>query len=152
MNLLLQTQDPKQAICKRYCRKLGRALACLPELRNRTVAQMSDSIYTYLEEHPDANYNQLVQVFGTPKQAAESLLNELDSEQVRKAINHYRWKHTLAVVLIGIVIACVVWVVGNAIAYMIGSLIEPPYAIETIRVYEYVEVDEPMSLPPTIAK
>lgn len=150
MNLLLQTQDPKQAICKRYCRKLGRALACLPELRNRTVAQMSDSIYTYLEEHPDANYNQLVQVFGTPKQAAESLLNELDSEQVRKAINRYRWKHTLAVVLIGIAIAYVVWVVGCGIASAVWSLVERPYAIETIRVYEYV--DEPIYLPPTMAK
>lgn len=150
MNLLLQNHDPKQAICQRYCRKLGRALACLPELRSRTVAQMSDSIYTYLEEHPDANYNQLVQAFGTPKQAAESLLNELDSEQVRKAINRYRWKHTLAVILIGIVIACVVWAVGNGIASAVWSLVERPYAIETIRVYEYV--DEPIYLPPTMAK
>lgn len=64
-----EKEQEKQKLCRRYCRELRRALACVPELRERTLAQLTESIEEYLDEHPTADYQELVRVFGTPAQA-----------------------------------------------------------------------------------
>ena len=46
-----EKEREKQKLCRRYCRELRRALACVPELRERTLAQLAESIEEYLDEH-----------------------------------------------------------------------------------------------------
>ena len=79
-----EKEQEKQKLCRRYCRELRRALVCVPELRERTLAQITESIEEYLDEHPTADYQELVRVFGTPAQAAENVLNEMDAKQVQQ--------------------------------------------------------------------
>lgn len=81
-----EKEQEKQKLCRRYCRELRRALACVPELRERTLAQLTESIEEYLDEHPTADYQELVRVFGTPAQAAENVLNEMDAKQVQQLL------------------------------------------------------------------
>lgn len=136
----------QNGLCRRYCRELRRALACVPELRDRTVVQMTDSLEEYLEDHPEADYHQLVQEFGTPEQAAENVLNELDAKQVQQALKRYRWQRTAAIVLAGILIAlAIAWAAFGLFGWFQDSM-NPPYIIEG----PAVEYTGP--LPPTMAK
>lgn len=81
-----EKEQAEQKLCRRYCRELRRVLACVPELRERTLAQLTESIEEYLDEHPTAEYQELVRVFGTPAQAAENVLNEMDAKQVQQIL------------------------------------------------------------------
>lgn len=49
-----EKEQAEQKLCRRYCRELRRVLACVPELRERTLAQLTESIEEYLDEHPTA--------------------------------------------------------------------------------------------------
>lgn len=120
-----EKEQAEQKLCRRYCRELRRALACVPELRERTLAQLTESIEEYLDEHPTADYQELVRAFGTPAQAAENVL---------------------AIVLTGLLIACAVLWFAHGLFFWLQELIHPSYyvigpAIETSG-----------SLPPTMAK
>ena len=79
-----EKEQAEQKLCRRYCRELRRALVCVPELRERTLAQITESMEEYLDEHPTADYQELVRAFGTPAQAAENVLNEMDAKQVQQ--------------------------------------------------------------------
>ena len=81
-----EKEQAEQKLCRRYCRELRRALVCVPELRERTLAQITESVEEYLDEHPTADYQELVRVFGTPVQAAENVLNEMDAKQVQQLL------------------------------------------------------------------
>ena len=101
-----EKEQAEQKLCRRYCRELRRVLACVPELRERTLAQLTESIEEYLDEHPTAEYQELVRVFGTPAQAAENVLNEMDAKQVQQILKKYQWRRVLAIVW-QVSIACV---------------------------------------------
>lgn len=47
-----EKEQAEQKLCRRYCRELRRALVCVPELRERTLAQITESMEEYLDEHP----------------------------------------------------------------------------------------------------
>lgn len=103
-----EKEQAEQKLCRRYCRELRRALVCVPELRERTLAQLTESIEEYLDEHPTADYQELVRVFGTPAQAAENVLNEMDAKQVQQLLKKYQWRRVLAIILVGLLVACAV--------------------------------------------
>lgn len=44
-----EKEQAEQKLCRRYCRELRRVLACVPELRERTLAQLTESIEEYLD-------------------------------------------------------------------------------------------------------
>lgn len=133
-----------KTLTQQYCRKLHRALAALPEMRDRTVSQMTESILTYLDEHPDADYAALVETFGTPEQAAENVMNNMDAAQVKKALGRHRRRQFLTVALVCVILAGVVWAAGSHIVYAVKGIIDPPYIVVT--------VGESDSLPPSMAK
>ena len=141
-----EKEQEKQKLCRRYCREFRRALACVPELRERTLAQLTESMEEYLDEHPTADYQELVRVFGTPAQAAENVLSEMDAKQVQQLLKKYQWRRVLAIVLAGVLIACAVLWFAYGLFFWFQELIHPSYyvigpAIETSG-----------SLPPTMAK
>lgn len=136
----------QNGLCRRYCRELRRALACVPELRDRTVVQMTDSLEEYLEDHPEADYQQLVQAFGTPEQAAENVLSELDAQQVQQALKRYRWRRTAAIILAGLFLACAVCLVAYGVVYLLEHIIWTSY------IWEGSASELTSSLPPTMAK
>lgn len=141
-----EKEQEKQKLCRRYCRELRRALACVPELRERTLAQLTESIEEYLDEHPTADYQELARVFGTPAQAAENVLNEMDAKQVQQLLKKYQWRRVLAIVLAGLLIACAICLIAYGAFYLYSHFIVASFFWES----SAVEIDGP--LPPTMAK
>ena len=141
-----EKEQAEQKLCRRYCRELRRALVCVPELRERTLAQITESMEGYLDEHPTADYQELVRVFGTPAQAAENVLNEMDAKQVQQLLKKYQWRRVLAIVLAGLLIACAIYLIAYGAFYLYSHFIVDSFFWES----SAVEIDG--SLPPTMAK
>lgn len=123
------TLQPTEKLLQQYRTKLMQSMAAVPAMQNSTVAQMTDSIATYLDEHPQADYSDLVQVFGTPEQAAECLLNDMDAEQIKNALASYRWKKQFLILAAGILAAVLIWFAGINFSRFIGDRIPEPYLI-----------------------
>ena len=141
-----EKEQKKQKLCRRYCRELRRALACVPELRERTLTQLTESIEEYLDGHPTADYQELVQVFGTPAQAAENVLNEMDAKQVQQILKKYQWRKVLAIVLAGVLVACAICLIAYGAFYLYTHFIVSSYFWNS----SAIETSGP--LPPTMAK
>ena len=141
-----EKEQAEQKLCRRYCRELRRALVCVPELRERTLAQITESMEEYLDEHPTADYQELVRAFGTPAQAAENVLNEMDAKQVQQLLKKYQWRRVLAIVLAGLLIACAICLIAYGAFYLYSHFIVDSFFWES----SAVEIDG--SLPPTMAK
>ena len=114
-----EKEQAEQKLCRRYCRELRRALVCVPEL---------------------------VRAFGTPAQAAENVLNEMDAKQVQQLLKKYQWRRVLAIVLAGLLIACAIYLIAYGAFYLYSHFIVDSFFWES----SAVEIDG--SLPPTMAK
>ena len=77
---------------KRYCAALRKELASVPQLRRRALQDMRRSLDEYLEQNPAATWADLEGEFGSPRQAADHILNSLDAEQIKREARHFRWR------------------------------------------------------------
>lgn len=87
-----------------------------------------------------------MRVFGTPAQAAENVLNEMDAKQVQQLLKKYQWRRVLAIVLAGLLIACAICLIAYGVFYLYRHFFVVSYIWEG----PAVEIDGP--LPPTMAK
>ena len=89
---------------------------------------MQDSLCNYLEAHPDACLEDLYAAFGTPQEAADSVLLNMDSDQIKKQLKAGQLFHFLFAVVIAILIMVVVYRLG---ALAINRYVSQPYIIES---------------------
>lgn len=85
-------------------------------------------------------------MFGTPAQAAENVLNEMDAKQVQQILKKYQWRRVLAIVLAGLLIACAICLIAYGAVYLYSHFIVESFFWEN----SAVEIDG--LLPPTMAK
>ena len=72
MKIPAQQNGNPLAAC--YCSQLEKALSEVnyaKPLKRQFLSQMQDSLYSYLETHPDARLEDLYAAFGTPQEAAD---------------------------------------------------------------------------------
>lgn len=89
-------------LMRRYTCAFARAMAPLPQLRRRTRRDMRASLEEYLARNPAAGWDDLVEAFGTPEQAAENVLNGMDASQILAEAQRYSWRRLAAIVVIGL--------------------------------------------------
>lgn len=85
MKIPAQQNGNPLAAC--YCSQLEKALSEVnyaKPLKRQFLSQMQDSLCSYLEAHPDARLEDLYAAFGTPQEAADSVLLNMDSDQIKK--------------------------------------------------------------------
>lgn len=69
-----------------YLRAVRRGLADAPEEdRERLMKRLTEAVYAYLEEEPEASGAELVRIFGKPEDCAAELLEECDPARVAAA-------------------------------------------------------------------
>ena len=86
MKIPAQQNGNPLAAC--YCSQLEKALSEVnyaKPLKRQFLSQMQDSLYSYLETHPDARLEDLYAAFGTPQEAADSALLNMDSDQSKNS-------------------------------------------------------------------
>ena len=89
-------------LMRRYTCAFARAMAPLPQLRRRTRRDMRASLEEFLARSPAAGWDDLVEAFGTPEQAAENVLNGMDASQILAEAQRYSWRRLAAIVVIGL--------------------------------------------------
>ena len=109
MKIPAQQNGNPLAAC--YCSQLEKALSEVnyaKPLKRQFLSQMQDSLYSYLETHPDACLEDLYAAFGTPQEAADSALLNTDSDQIKKQLKTSQLFHFLFAVVIAIRVMVVV--------------------------------------------
>ena len=89
-------------LMRRYTRAFARAMAPLPQLRRRTRRDMRASLEEFLARSPAAGWEEVVEAFGTPEQAAQNVLNGMDASQILTEAQRYSWRRLAAIVVIGL--------------------------------------------------
>ena len=110
MKIPAQQNGNPLAAC--YCSQLDKALSEVnyaKPLKRQFLSQMQDSLYSYLETHPDARLEDLYAAFGTPQEAADSALLNTDSAQIKKTSQLF---HFLFAVVNAILVMVVVYRLG----------------------------------------
>ena len=105
MKIPAQQNGNPLAAC--YCSQLEKALSEVnyaKPLKRQFLSQMQDSLYSYLETHPDARLEDLYAAFGTPQEAADSALLNTDSAQIKKQLKTSQLFHFLFAVVIAILV------------------------------------------------
>lgn len=64
-----------------YSRRVNRHLQCSPNGKIRLLESFTPNLEMYLEEHPDASYNDFCEAFGPPADMAATLLLEATSQE-----------------------------------------------------------------------
>lgn len=96
---------------KRYYWEVSNLLPCNPKIKQTLMEEIKENIDQFLEEYPDADYDVIVQRFGTPQQIAASYLEEMDPQEVLKRLNSR--ERIAGIVTAGIalcVLLCGIWV------------------------------------------
>lgn len=68
---------------RRYLLRVRRALVCSAASRRALSARAEALMEAFFQENPKARYRDLVSAFGPPGDFAETMLSELDEEEVR---------------------------------------------------------------------
>lgn len=127
---------------KRYCAALRKELASVPQLRRRALQDMRRSLDEYLEQNPAATWADLEGEFGSPRQAADHILNSLDAEQIKREARHFRWRRVAAFAIVGLGLAYALFLCGRL---AINWVMKPGYVI--IEEAEVIEGPIPTNTP-----
>lgn len=89
----------------RYLAQVDRALVRLLRLRERLMDEAKRLVDQFLEENPEATYEDLLTAFGTPEEFAEEMLSTLPTEEVEGAWRKEHFWRRAALVLTALVLA-----------------------------------------------
>lgn len=92
----------KESLCRRYCRQVKHHLPCSGTVRKPILDQLSESVFSYLEEHPSADLKVLYTHFGTPEDFAANVLENLDGKQLQGQMHRYHWRRVMGSVVLGL--------------------------------------------------
>lgn len=127
---------------KRYLAQLRRALTCAREDRERFFSQGEKLLGEFLEENPNARYEDLAAAFGQPKDFAAEMLSQLDPKEVERAGRQRKYirRVLVAVIALALISCSVYWAVEWAKAQDVlrGDF----YVVETVRPYNEEETQE----------
>ena len=111
---------------KEYCRSISRELYCSPAAKKQIMAAMRENIATYLEENPDAGFEDVLKHFGTPQQIALSYIGEMDMPELVRRLNTRRSVLTVLCSALGI---CVLLLLVALVVVVVGTLISSNYFV-----------------------
>lgn len=79
----MSSNDPA---LKRYIRSIGCEIP-FGKMRKRIISQIRDSIFAYIQENPQADFETLQCHFGTPKEITASYLYAQDTSALLRKVN-----------------------------------------------------------------
>lgn len=90
---------------KQYLKQIKRHLPYSASQKKRYIGDITDSIISYVQEHPDCDFEELSKAFGTPGEIVESYITDLSSGEYHKKLS------TQKIVRIGIVLGLLLTIV-----------------------------------------
>ena len=69
-----------------YCREVRSYLPCSFREKRRIIRQIQDNISLYLQDHPDADMQQIRAHFGTPNQIAAACVEDMETAVLLRSL------------------------------------------------------------------
>lgn len=111
---------------KKYCQSISRELYCPPATKKRILAAIKENIAAYLEENPDAVFEDIQKHFGTPQQIAVSYIGEMEMPELVRKLNVRRSILTVLCVTLGV---CALLLLVALIVVVVGTLLGSNYYV-----------------------
>jgi len=92
----------------RYKAELCQNLKCAPTARKKLMGSFEKMLRNFLEENETADWDALVEAFGTPAEMADTLLGEIPQEEIKRYKEHDRRKPLyIAIAILLTLLICV---------------------------------------------
>lgn len=91
-----------------YIKAVEKNTKCKRPLKKRYLAELTDSINNYLEQHPDISEEEFLAKFKSPEDAAKRFINFTDCDDSVKRFK--RWARIITVI-IAVIAVCVITVI-----------------------------------------
>ena len=69
-----------------YYREIRSYLPCSEKLKKSILSRLEETVNSYLDENPEADFTQLESHFGTPRQIADSYIGELSVTEISEKL------------------------------------------------------------------
>ena len=103
---------------QKYLRKVRSYLPCSRKVKNQLMAQIADSVGSYLTEEPEATYEQIVARFGNPETIAAAYVESTGTAEILRALQiRRRIVAIVAAVMAVILLSWAIVVTWTAINY-----------------------------------
>lgn len=81
---------------QRYRSKLKKKLPCMRKTRSKLLCEFDCMLNGFLDENPDASFNDLCNAFGPPDEMARILMAEISKDEVRQYRLRTKYNRILA--------------------------------------------------------
>lgn len=129
---------------KKYLRETKNLLICDAKKKNDALRAYQNEIEEYLDENPNANYENIVEFFGSPLEAATEVAADVPITYIKKRMN------IAATVLVGVIAAVVIWGIGVTAA-VIDSHSTVRYFEEVLTIGSEID-DNNITLPADVSQ
>ena len=89
----------KISFVDRYCRRVRQFLICRPEIREHILNDLRCDLEEYVERHPEATEDQLIEKFGKPESYAKAYLSTLDDDEFLTQVKIGSFRKKLWIIL-----------------------------------------------------
>lgn len=97
-----------------YLRQVKKELRCSAKQKRAFLAELETGLHELAQESSDLAMEQLTDAFGMPQKQAQDYMETLDAKEIKKA---FTWKR---VVLIGVIVALLIWGAVAVVALIDG--------------------------------
>lgn len=115
---------------KNYYGEISKVLICSGREKREIINSIKESVSCYLNEHPEADIDEIRSIFGTSKEVAEEYLNNETAESIRTKIK--RGNAVILIVSIAVTIALIVFIAAICFELLESSSISHGYTKEYI--------------------
>ncbi len=98
-------------VSHRYIRHVKHEISFSSSKQRDCLKVIKKNVMNYIEEHPNASYNDLIEEFGTPREVALAYFNTLEIPEITQ---YLKWKRTVIWIT---VIICIVFTT-NYLSYL----------------------------------
>lgn len=120
---------------KAYYRQIADCLPCSGKPKAQLMDRITATVDCYLQEHPEADFSAVQAHFGTPEQIASSFVDEMEGEDLLKALRLR--KKVLRILLCCVAAVIAIWAIAVLTLWIIGlgsefghGVVSPPIIVE----------------------
>ncbi len=124
-----------------YYRAIRRCLPCSCKQKQQIMDRIRQSISSYMEEIPLADFSAVQAHFGTPQQIAHAYIEEMRTEEIAEKFN--RKKSIATIVSVAVGLSFLMWGIALVLAYIDSHNSAGGYIVTTpVNVIDEWEIEE----------
>lgn len=74
-------------IINQYCKAVKKELSCPCKIKKDLIIRITPDLEAYIDNNPNASFDDISEQFGTPSEIAKSYLASLDEEELKKRLS-----------------------------------------------------------------